>query len=245
MIRLIYIEWQKLRRERGLWFALALHLTPWMMVTIAALIGATTTGPSLYFILHNQSMLVTGIVACVVTSVGFHVELSNRTWFDWLTQPHDTTRLVMAKLFAIATILASFVALSTALMIGLMLSNGARTEIWQMIFAYLTLQGGIFLVMVFLSAALCVLTRNVVMVNIMGVGVSMATMVVMSADFAWALPTAWPYRIGLTLLGKDYGFPWGGALAGGVAAYTACTVLVLLITVSLARRPKVINAPMR
>lgn len=245
MTHLVHIEWSKLRRERGLWFALALHLAPWAMVTTAALMGATVAGPSRYFILHNQSMLVTGLVACVVTSIGFHVELGNRTWFDWLTQPHGATRLVMAKLLAIATILASFVALSTVLMIGLMLSSGARIEIWPMTIAYLALQCGTFAVAVSLSAALCVLTRNVVVVNIMGVGVGMATMVVMGADFSWALPTAWPYRLGLTLLDEGYDFPWNGALPSGAAVYATCTVLALLITVSFARRPKVINAPMR
>lgn len=245
MIRLIHNEWHKIRRERGLWFALALHLAPWVMVTIAAVIGATATGSSRYFILHNQSMLVTGLVGCVVTSVGFHVELGNRTWFDWLTQPHGATRLVIAKLLVIAAILATFVAVSTVLMIALMLSSGARTEIWQMTFAYLVLQGGTFLVMVPLSAALCVLTRNIVVVNIIGVGLGMATMVVMAADFSWALPTAWPYRFGLRLLDESYAFPWNGALASGAAVYATCTVLAFLITILSARRPKVINAPMR
>ncbi|QUL78743.1 ABC transporter permease [Brevibacterium sp. SMBL_HHYL_HB1] len=245
MTHLVLNEWRKLRREKGLWFALALHLAPWAMVTIAALIGATATGPSRYFILHNQSMLVTGLVACVVTSIAFHVELGNRTWFDWLTQPQGATRLVTAKLLSIATILASFVALSTVLMIVLMLSSGARTEIWRMTIAYLTLQCGTFAVMVALSAVLCVLTRNVVIVNIMGVGVGMATMVVMGADFSWALPTAWPYRLGLTLLDDGYDFPWNGSLPSGAAIYAACTVLALLIAASFARRPNVINAPMR
>ena len=57
MIRLVRNEWRKLHRERGLWFALALHLAPWVMVTIAALMGVTAVGPRRYFILHNLSLI--------------------------------------------------------------------------------------------------------------------------------------------------------------------------------------------
>ena len=245
MIRLVRNEWRKLHRERGLWFALALHLAPWVMVTIAALMGVTAVGPRRYFILHNQSMLVTGLVACTVTTIAFHVELANRTWFDWLTNPQGATRLVLAKLTAIAAILISLLALSTVLTIGLMVCSGAGAGIFRMTVAYLTLQCGTFAVMVAISAALCVLTRNVVVVNIIGVALGMVTMVVMGADFSWAIPTAWPYRFGLTLLDQGYDYPWGGALPSGAAVYAACTVFALLITVTCTRQPKVINAPMR
>lgn len=245
MRQLVHNEWRKLRRERGLWFALSLHLAPWVMVAIAALMGVTTAGPSRYFILHNQSMLVTGLVACLVTSIAFHVELANRTWFDWLTQPHGAKRLVMAKLLAVSAILIAFVALSTALMVALMLISGARTELWRMTIAYLVLQAGTFVVMVAVSAALCVLTRNVVVVNTIGIAIGMVTMVIMGADFSWALPTAWPYRLGLALLDHDYHYPWGGALPSGGVLFGACTAFALLVTVTSVRQPKVINAPMR
>lgn len=244
MIRLVHNEWRKLRREKGLWFALALHLAPWTMVTIAALMGVTTAGPARYFILHNQSMLVTGLVACMVTTIAFHVELSNRTWFDWLTQPQGAIRLVLAKLTAIAAILTSFLALSTALTIGLMAFSNAGGAILRIAIAYLTLQCGTFAVMVAISAALCVLTRNVVVVNIIGVALGMITMIVLGADFSWALPTVWPYRLGLTLLDQDYNYTWSGALPSGAAIYAVCTILALLFTVTRARLPKVVNAPM-
>lgn len=243
MTGLVRNEWRKLRRERGLWFALALHLAPWAMVVIASLTGATAAGPTRYFVLHNQSMLVTGLVACTVTTIAFHVELANRTWFDWLTHPQGTTRLVLAKLTAIATILTAFLVLSTALMIALMTCSGAG--IYRMAIAYLVLQTGTFTVIVAISAALCVLTRNVVVVNIIGVALGMATMVVMGADFSWALPTAWPYRLGLTLLDHDYRYPWSGALASGGVIFGACTAFALLVTVTSARQPRVINAPIR
>lgn len=245
MTRLVHNEWCKLRREKGLWFALALHLSPWAMVTTAALMGVTAAGPSRYFILHNQSMLITGLVACLITSIAFHVELGNRTWFDWLTQPQGASRLVLAKLLTVAAILAAFVLLSTVLMIGLMLCSDARAGIWRMTLAYLCLQCGTFTVMVAVSAAACILTRNVVVVNIMGVAVGMVSMVVMGADFSWALPTVWPYRFGLTVLDQGYGYAWPGALPGGAAVFATCTVLALLVTVWCARQPKVINASTR
>lgn len=39
MVQLIHNELRKLRRERSLWFALALHLAPWVMVAVASLMG--------------------------------------------------------------------------------------------------------------------------------------------------------------------------------------------------------------
>ncbi|MEL4358001.1 MULTISPECIES: ABC transporter permease [unclassified Luteococcus] len=245
MMHLIGNEWRKLRREKGLWFALALHLSPWAMVAIASLMGVTSAGRSRYFILHNQSMLVTGLVACLVTTIAFHVELANRTWFDWLTLPQGATRLILAKLAVITAVLAAFLAASTALMAGLMVCSGAGAGIFRMTIAYLALQCGTFAVMVAVSAALCVLTRNVVVVNIVGVALGMVTAVVMGADFSWALPTAWPYRLGLTVLDESYDYPWHGALTSGTAVHAACTALALVISTSCARRPVVINAPMR
>ena len=245
MTHLVRNEWRKIRRERGLWFALVLHLSPWVMVAVAAVMGVTATGPSRYYILHNQSMIVTGMVACVVTSIAFHVELGNRTWFDWLTQPQGTTRLIVAKLLAVAAILTAFVTLSTMLMVALMVMSGARAGIWRMIIAYLALQCGTFAVVVALSAAFCVLTRNVVVVNITGVAVGMVTMVLMGADFSWVLPTAWPYRLGLTLLDESYAYPWSGALPSGAVVYATCALVALFVTTHCARQPKVINAPMR
>ncbi|MEL4504522.1 hypothetical protein AAEX63_06100 [Luteococcus sp. H138] len=67
----------------------------------------------------------------------------------------------------------------------------------------------------------------------------------MGADFSWALPTAWPYRFGLSVLDEGYAYPWDGALASGAAVHVACTVLALVIATTSARRPAVINAPMR
>lgn len=245
MTGLVRNEWRKLRRERGLWFALLLHLAPWIMVAVAAAVGATADGPSRYFILHNQSMLVTGLVACVVTSIAFQVELGNRTWFDWLTLPHGAARLITAKLIAVAAVLAAFIAVSTSLMVTMMLFSGAGSQIWRMTAAYLTLQIGTFAVMVAVSAALCVLTRHAVVVSIIGAALGMMTMVVMAADFSWALPTAWPYRLGLSVLEQDYGFAWAGALPSGAAVWAAGVVISLLVAVLCARLPRVINAPLR
>lgn len=245
MIELVGNEWSKLRRERALWFALILHLSPWGMVTIAALMDAIGPGPSRYFVFHNQSMLVTALVACVVTSIAFHVELSNRTWFDWLTYPQGAKRLIAAKMITVGAILACFVAITATLMVGLMLASGVRPGTWQMVIAYLSLQCGIFVLVVAISAALCLLTRNVVVVNIIGVAISMVTMVLMGADFSWAVPTVWPYRLGLTLVDTSYAYPWQGALLAGAAVYSFCVAIAYLTAVLCSLRPRTINAPMR
>lgn len=245
MVQLIHNELRKLRRERSLWFALALHLAPWVMVAVASLMGVGGTGSSGYFILHNQSMLVTGLVACVVTSIGFHVELTNRTWFDWLIQPQGASRLVVAKLLTIGVILAFFVAISVALMVGLMVGSGVRSGLDRMVVAYLGLQCGTFVLMVAIAAAVCLLTRNVVVVNIVGVAIGMVTMVLMGAEFSWAVPTVWPYRLGLTLLDQEYAYQWPGALPAGGVLYATCTVAALVTATFWARRPRVINASLR
>ncbi len=245
MIVLVRNEWKKMRREWALWFALALHLAPLAMVAVAALMGAIDSGPQRYFILHNQSMLVTGLVACVVTSLAFHVEISNRTWFEWLTQQQGVARLVAAKLVVVALILAVFVALSTVLTVALMAASGVSAELGRMVLAYLCFQAGTLGIMLVFSALICVLSRNVVVVNIVGVAVGMVTMVVMAADFSWAIPTAWAYRMGLVIFDPETGLSSPIALPMGGILFFACTVVMLWVTLMWARRPSVINAVSR
>ncbi|MEJ5929122.1 ABC transporter permease [Corynebacterium sp. H128] len=245
MISLIRNEWIKIQKENSLWFAFVLHIAPLFMVLVAAIMKSVRLGSNLYFILYNQSMLVTGLVACVVTSIVFHLEFNNRTWFDWLTQPQGPRRLLVAKVLTGALILACYIAISAVLMLVFLYATGVRDDPARMLCSYLVFQVGTMGVMVAVSAALCVLTRSAVVVNVVGVIVTMVTVVVMAAEFSWSIPTAWPYRTGLAIIDPEYGFGSVKPLLAGGAITGAFVVMCLLIAIQWVSRPSVINAAMR
>lgn len=245
MIQLVRNEWFRLRKERSLWFALLLHLAPLAMVVIASVMKAITPGPNLFFILYNQSMIVTGLVACVVTSIVFHIEFSNRTWFDWLMQPQGPVLLVFAKIITAALLLCGFVIISTVLMVIFLVTSDIRNDVLTMTISYLVFQLGTLSVMLAFSSAVCTLSRSTVVVNVIGVAVSMITIVVMTAEFAWAIPTAWAYRTGLVILDPEYAFAGGNQLALGGIINATFIALCLFVAVAWSRRPAVINATMR
>lgn len=243
MIRLIRNEWVKTRREWALWLALLLHLAPLGMVVTAALMGAISSDPvQRYFVIHNQSMLVTGIVAGVVTTLAFQVELANRTWFDWLVLPAGPVRLVAAKLLLVWLVLGAFLLVSTAVIAAFLLASGAGDGTWRLVAGHLVMQTGIWVFMSLLAALLCLLTRNVVLVNVVVVGLTLVTIVLMPAEFAWALPTAWPYRAGLVVVDPEYGFEWAAALPLGAAVMAGAVALLATAVCLAARQPRVINA---
>lgn len=243
MKTLLVNEWTKIRHERAIWFALALHFAPLVMVVTAALMGVHDGDPlQRYFILHNQSVIVTGIVSTVVTTVAFQVELSNRTWFEWLLLPAGRHRLLAAKMTIAIAIQAAFVALSVAAISIFLLAVGADDELPRMLAAYLVLQLGTMITMSTVGALLCLILRNVLIVNIFGVASSMVTMVVMSADFSWALPTAWTYRAGLTILDPmAYAFERWWALPAGGAVLAVCVVAAVIGCAVAAGSPRVLN----
>lgn len=243
MKTLLVNEWTKIRRERALWFALALHLAPLAMVVTAALMGVHD-GPSQqrYFILHNQSVIVTGIVSVVVTSAAFHVEISNRTWFEWLMLPVKRTRLLAAKMVVAFALQVAFVVLSAIGASLFLLASGAD-ELPRSIAAYLMLQLGTMVVMSAIGALLCLTLQNILIVNIVGVGSSLVTMVVMAADFSWAVPTAWPYRAGLMILdASDYAFENWWALPAGGAVLAGCVLVAAVGSVIAVQSPRVLDA---
>lgn len=245
MSQLIRNEWRKTCKEPALWFSLALHLSPLAMVAAATMMGAVEAGEKTYFIFYNQSMIVTGLVACVVVSLVFHVEFSNRTWFDWLIQPQGPVRLVAAKILAAGLILGSYIGLYTVLMLIFLFLQGASGDWRRIILSYLVFQAGTMGVMLAIGSALCVAARNTVVVNVVGVTLSMVTLVLMGADFSWLVPTAWAYRAGLAILDPTYGFGGAAPLFAGGAIAGSFAALCLSVATMQAGNPRVINAAMR
>ncbi|NWN87601.1 MAG: ABC transporter permease [Micrococcaceae bacterium] len=245
MKRLISNEWLKLRREKTLWFALALHLAPVTMVIAASAMGVHQGPPEQrYFVLHNQSVFLAAIVPVIVTAVAFRVELSNRTWFEWLMLPQPRPRLLTAKVLNIGLIQLVFIALSTVTTVVFLLTVGAGgVLIARSIGSYLILQLGSMVVMSAAAVLLSLLLRNTLIVNIIGIAVSMITMVLMAADFSWAIPTSWTYRTGLAVLDHAaYSFPeWWNLLAGS-AIWVLLSAGMLLASRALCRSPAVLNA---
>lgn len=245
MKRLVVNEWIKLRREKTLWFVLALHFAPVTMVVAATAMGVHEGPPEQrYFILHNQSVFLAAIVPVIVTAAAFRVELANRTWFEWLMLPQPRPQLLTAKVVIVGLIQITLITLSTVVAVIFLLAIGAGGDlIARGAGAYLVLHIGSMVVMSAAAVLLSLLLRNTLIVNIMGIAVSMVTMVLMAADFSWAIPTSWAYRAGLAVLDPAvYGFPaWWNLPAGG-AIWILLSAGMFIASRMICRSPAVLNA---
>ncbi|RKT88390.1 ABC-2 family transporter protein [Saccharopolyspora antimicrobica] len=227
MRTLIANEFRKIRRERFVWAVLALNVAPFAMVVANyAVNGGDPTLERFYFTFHNQYTMVLPLVVCATVAACFHTEFRNGTYFEWLTCGQPKSLLWAAKLVVACLLVAVLAALNHVGLLVFLLVENPGGGLLRMSTAYWLLVGISVASVALLCALLTLVTRNIVIVNIFGIGLTVATLVFMAADFSYLIPTCFAYRLSVGVVVPDAAYPDPGHAL--VVGWTVTALLVLL-----------------
>lgn len=229
--KLLRLEWQKNRKESSLWLGLVLYLIPALMVVAADLVEpANRSAQDAYFIFHNQTMLVLPMAAGTVATAVMRIEIANNTWFAWLTTGAGTLRLWLSKLVLIGIMQTAMCIFALTIFLSFFLTRtGTSPEpmiVIQILGAYGTLNAIIAATMTLLITTVIMLWRNTVSAMAASIILTVVSLIIMPAEFSWALPTSFAYRLGLSVISQEYFYQDAQAAISGVAA---ATIIVLLL----------------
>lgn len=229
MRTLLANELRKIRRERFVWAVLVLNIVPLAMVVVDyAVNGGEPTLERFYFTFHNQYTMVLPLVVCATVAACFHTEFRNGTYFEWLTCGRSRPALWAAKLAVACALVAVMAAVNHVGLVVFLLLENPGAGIGRMSAAYWLLVGVCTASVALLCALLTLVTRNVVIVNVFGIGLTVATLVFMAADFSYVIPTCFAYRLSVGVVVPDAAYPdLGQALAVGWTV-TALSLLLPL-----------------
>ncbi|MGI5117925.1 ABC transporter permease [Marinactinospora thermotolerans] len=230
MRTLIANELRKIRRERFVWAVLVLNVVPFAMVVVNHVVnGGDPTLEGLYFTFHNQYTMVLPLVVCATVAACFHTEFRNGTYFEWLTCGRSKPALWAAKLTVACCLVVVLAAVNHVGLVLFFLAENPDAGLLRMSAAYWLLVGVSIASVALLCALLTLLTRNVVIVNVFGIGLTVATLVFMAADFSYLIPTCFAYRLSVGMIVPDAAYPdLGLALAVGWSVTALFLLLPLL-----------------
>ncbi|MES0837711.1 ABC transporter permease [Nocardiopsis tropica] len=238
MRTLVANEVRKIRRERFVWAVLVLNVVPFALVVANhAVNGGEPTPDRFYFTFHNQYTMVLPLVVCATVAACFHTEFRNGTYFEWLTCGRSRPALWAAKLAVACSLVVLMAAVNHVGLVVFFLVENPGAGILRMSAAYWLLVGVSIASVALLCALLTLVTRNVVIVNVFGIGLTVATLVFMAADFSYVIPTCFAYRISLGMIVPDAAYPDPAqALTAGWAVTALSLVLPLAANLAVVTR---------
>lgn len=232
--KLLRLEWQKNRREASLWLALVLYLVPAFMVVAADLVESTNRSPEdAYFVFHNQTMLVLPMAAGTVATAVMRLEVANGTWFSWLTSGVGRFRLWLSKLVFVGIMQTAMCILALTIFLVFFLTRTEAmsdpTVIFQILAAYCILNAFIAVTMTLLITTVIILWRNTVSAMAVSIIVTVLSLIILPAEFSWALSITFAYRLGLLVLSEEYFYQGAHAQLSGAATTTVSLLLLAAI----------------
>ncbi|TDQ53038.1 ABC transporter permease [Actinorugispora endophytica] len=229
MRTLLANELRKTKREWFVWAVLALNTVPLVMVVANHFANGGAPGPErFYFTFHNQYMLVLPLVVCATVAGCFHTEFRNGTYFEWLTSGRPKSALWTAKFLVSCALVTAMAAVDHLGLLVFLLVEYPGADLPRVSAAFWLLVSVTVLTTGLVCALLTLLSRNVVVVNVFGIGLTVATLVLMAADFSYVVPTCFAYRLSVGLVVPDAAYPDPAlALAVGWTVTAACVLVPL------------------
>lgn len=205
-------EFLKLKREKFIWFLLALNLLPIIMNIINYIVnGKDSNIKDVYFIFYNQYFMFFPIIVCILVSSVFYIEYKNGTYLNWITYNFSKSKLFWSKIITSAFCLFLLVALNYILILiyGVVIDWGKENFIQNIIditFSYFIMTFSLSVPILLLSTIVIVWSKNIVIASIISIVFSLFSMILIAAPFAYTIFSTFSYRLGLYIIDKDYYF---------------------------------------
>ncbi|MBD1381031.1 ABC transporter permease [Metabacillus arenae] len=233
---LVRNEFMKLKRLKSVYLVLLFGFFPYIVNTMGLFfMDIEFDWEKYYMFVYNQYAVLLPTVIFIFSGFYFNIEFKNKTVLNWMAYPYNKFQLIISKILAIYFLLfgISFVNhiihLTTLWLVfknDILFSELLTLFLTSMIFTVLSL------LIIPIAGLVAFMTKNIVVVMILGVASFFIMTVLLGADLSIIFPFSYIYRISIQTYISSMGYSEIGLQTGGaviLAAYVSISLLGLYL----------------
>ncbi|MGV2929287.1 ABC transporter permease [Macrococcus capreoli] len=209
MIDFIKNEFIKVKSEKFILVVLSLSLIPFIMNLTNYLLNdknlSLDTG--FYFRLYNQYFMLIPIAFGIIGSSIYYLEFKNQTYLNWLAYSKSKYKLYFSK-FLVSIAYCAFlyiINLSLIVLFYIFFGNNSK-QLLTILVSFTLLNLFLIIFMLPISITTVIIFNNYIIAIVLSIALSMFSMILIAAPFAYFIPTTLSYRFGMSIIDASMGF---------------------------------------
>ncbi|HDM8570517.1 TPA: ABC transporter permease [Staphylococcus aureus] len=201
-------EFIKVRSERFTLVVLLLSLIPFIMNLTNYLLNDKNISldSGFYFRFYNQYFMLIPIVIGIIGCSIFYIEFKNHTILNWLSYSKSTYKLYFSKIFVSVAYCSVIYAVNLSLIIVFYFIFDTNIKnLYLILVSFSLLHFFLILFMLPLAITIVILFRNNIISIVVSIGISMFSMILIAAPFAYLIPTTLSYRLAISVVDSSMG----------------------------------------